>query len=92
MVGLEVPAAVLRAAGGDIDDIEVFVLQHIGEAGVAAYAVHLRGLVGPFFDQITDGDQFGERILTVGSRVPFAYAAGADDPDFESHFLVLRFL
>ena len=83
------PAAVFGAAGGDIDNIQVFVPQHIGEAGVSAHAVHLRGLVSPLFDQIADGDQFGEGILLIGERVPFADAPRADNPNFACHRPVL---
>ena len=86
----EVPAAVFEAAGGDIHDVQLFVLQHFGEAGVAAHAVHLRGLVSALFDEVADGDQFGEGILRIGACVPLTDAAGADDSDFACHYSILR--
>ena len=53
--GFVVPASVFVAAGGDVDDVEVFVFEHVFEGVVGFDVVFFGGFVGGCFDDVAYG-------------------------------------
>jgi hypothetical protein len=79
----EVIAAVLHARRADAHGVELLVFEHLFDAVIGAHAVACGGLVGAFGDDVTHGDQLGQRVGLIDRRMGVADVAQADHSHFQ---------
>src|SRR5580704_18077975 len=88
---LVMPASVLVATRGHVDDVQFVAGKHLSEAVMRWDGVLGSGLVRSLPSNVAHGNQLGQAVFLVALRVNVADSAHPNQSDSQSHYFSFAF-